>query len=58
MFMNINPFRESVFEAYVKSLAGRITKLTQVILNECLSLVKENCKKNKDLVGESTIEEK
>ena len=27
-------------------------------MNECRSLVKENCKRNKDIVGESTTEEK
>ena len=58
MFMNINSFTQSVFDAFVKSLAGSIDKVTQVMLNKFRSLVKENCKRNKDLVGESTTEVK
>ena len=42
----------------MKSLVGSIDKVTQVILNESRSLVRENCERKKHLAWKSTTEKR
>lgn len=58
MFMNMHSFSQSTFDCYVKLLDSCIEKVTQGVLKECRSIVKDAYKKDKDLQEECIAEEK